>query len=150
MTSGGLINEHVRDGEAFTCTSAVPHAGMAVKMTSTAGTVDLASGSDNAIGFTLISTVPNPELCTGSTAVAGELVSVFPIREGVVFEVPIGANAVVAIGDIMSLDKTAAGYFATNTDQTTSYGYAMTAADNTGGAAGDKFVKVYGHTVNTI
>ena len=143
MTEQGLLNPTAEYGETFeVVTSAVPYQGMPVYQTATAGTVDLATNAVKPIGFTLVTSVPNPELCLGSTAVAAQPNAIMPIRDGVVVKMPVTATGNIAAGDLISVGAVA-GYVTKRTTQNYIIGVALEAADNSTGASGALFVKVW-------
>lgn len=143
MTEQGLLNTTSDYGEPIDIvTSAVPYEGMPVYQTTTAGTFDLATNAVKPIGFTQITSVPNPELCLGSTAVAGQPNAIMPIRDGVIVKMPVTATGNITCGDLISVGAVA-GYVTTRSTQNYIIGVAMESVNNSAGASGALFVKVW-------
>lgn len=143
MASGGLLNEGYPGGKTFTITSAVTYAGSIIAPTTTAGTADLATASTFPIGFAYTDSAPAPAI--GGDAEAGKKVAVYPLRPGVVFEAPVEAATEITIGQYISSGDTNAGMVKgldSMVKEDFYFGIALTAADNSTGAAGAKFVEV--------
>ncbi len=138
----GLVNTTAEYGETFTVTSAVPYAGMIVAQTVTAGTVDLAKNTDKPMGFTLKTSVPNKELMEGTDAVAGKDNAIMPIRDGVVAYMPVTATGNITCGNLISVGAVP-GYVTARTTENYIIGTAMESVDNSTGASGALFVKVW-------
>lgn len=143
MANGGLLNEGYPGGKTFTITSAVTHAGSILAATTTAKTADLAAVNKVPIGFAYTDSAPAPAI--GGNAVAGEKLALYPFRPGVVFEAPVEAATKITVGQYISVGATTAGYVKGSSSlvkDTFYFGIALTAADNTAGAAGAQFVDV--------
>lgn len=142
MTEQGLLNTTAEYGYPIDIiTEAVPFAGMPVYQTATAGTFALATNAVKPLGFTIVTSVPNPELCLGTTAVAGQPNSIMPIRDGVIVKMPVTATGVITCGKPISIGAVA-GYVTQRTTENYIIGIAMESVNNAAGASGDKFVKV--------
>ena len=143
MSNGGLFNQGYPGGKTFKITSPVKYAGMIISAPTAADTADLATNIVVPMGFSYTDSAPTPAI--GGDAKAGQKIAVYPFRAGVCFEAPVEAATKITVGQSIIVGATNAGYVISTASPSTNYviGVALETVDNTGGAAGDKFVEVY-------
>lgn len=134
--SGGMVN----DGQviAYTTATAITYPGTLMKITSTAGTMDVCGAGEEPVGYAFTST-KHP--VTG-VATADVKVGVHALIPGQIVEIPLLAtNAAIAIGD--KVETVAAGEVDLKSGAGWIVGYALiAAATNAGGTAATKYIKV--------
>ena len=124
--SGGLVND--AEKIAYTCTTAVSYAGLLVKGSTSASTVDLCGAGEEPVGYTFTNT---KDPITGVAAAATK-VGIVALIPGQIAEFKLVAtNATIAIGD--KLETTAAGTVDKKSDAGWIVGDALAAAASNDG-----------------
>lgn len=136
--SGGFLNGIEYAGKRFTAHAAITYPGTLVKLTSTAGEVDVTGAGERPDGYVHMGSI---SMATGSpVATADASVVVKGLVPGTVIEVPVLAtNAEIAVGD--ELETTAAGTVDKKNGAGEIIGKALAAVGATAGAG--VYVKVF-------